>query len=240
MIEIIHRDLKKKRRVKPKPGYVITLSQEPLRYWGSNGLTVPDISYAKFMFKKEKAEVALEALLRRFPNAEIVEVSITTDDEGNDVINGYPHKNTGRRAKIRFLVWDKYGGRCAYCGRFIPRQKFRMDQFYPSRGEDFDNLVPACSACAKLKKGLTPGQFQTTIETECRKVLRRVPEYRIAMMFGLVSEAPRVTFYYAKPEARIQLELSAKRAQQRDEDKDFVYRRGEYKKGSNGQNGQSS
>lgn len=228
MIELTKRQYRSKRRLKPRPGYVISLTKDPVSYWNINSLSTPNIALAKIFYTREKIEAALRCLLRRFPEAEIVEVSVTTDDEGAEIVNGYPHRDVIRTTKLHYNVWDKYGGRCAYCGRFITRSECRIDWFYPGRGEEDDNLMPACKECADKKKGLTPGQFQTLIESQCRGALRKLPEYRTALQFNLVTEFPRITFYYARPEARIQLELSAKRSQEREENKDFVYGRGEY------------
>ena len=218
-----------KRRKRPREGYLIVTSKDPVSYWRINGDPTINIALAKVFFRRDKIEAFLEEVRETYPEAEIQEVSVTTDDEGAEIVNGYPHRDTIRKAKLRYTVWDKYGGRCAYCGRLIPLRSLHIDRFYPARDDEDDNLMPACNECAKLKEGLTPGQFQALIEHECRAALRKSLEYRIALLYGLVTELPRVTFYYSKPEAQRQLELSARRAQEREESKMFGYEKGRYR-----------
>jgi hypothetical protein len=228
MIEL-KKALVSKRRKKPREAYLIVTSKDPVAYWRINGDPTINIALAKVFFRRDKIEAFLEEVRQNYPEAEIQEVSVTTDDEGAEIVNGYPHRDTIRKSKLRYAVWDKYGGRCAYCGRLIPLKSLHIDRFYPARDDEDDNLMPACGECAKLKEGLTPGQFQALIEHECRTALRKNIEYRIALLYGLVAELPRVTFYYAKPEAQIQLELSAERAREREESKMFVYSKAKYK-----------
>ena len=228
MIEL-KKVLVSKRRKKPREAYLIVTSKDPVAYWRINGDPTINIALAKVFFRRDKIEAFLEEVRQNYPEAEIQEVSVTTDDEGAEIVNGYPHRDTIRKSKLRYAVWDKYGGRCAYCGRLIPLKSLHIDRFYPARDDEDDNLMPACRECAKLKEGLTPGQFQALIEHECRTALRKNIEYRIALLYGLVTELPRVTFYYTKPEAQIQLELSAERAREREESKMFVYSKAKYK-----------
>lgn len=228
MIEL-KKALVSKRRKKPREAYLIVTSKDPDTYWRINGTPTINIALAKVFFRRDKIEAFLEEVHQNYPEAEIQEVSVTTDDEGAEIVNGYPHRDTIRKSKLRYTVWDKYGGRCAYCGRLIPLKRLHIDKFYPARDDEDDNLMPACKECAKLKEGLTPGQFQALIEHECRTSLRKNLEYRIALLYGLVTELPRVTFYYTKPEAQVQLALSAKRAQEREESKMFIYSKERYK-----------
>lgn len=228
MIEL-KKALVSKRRKKPREAYLIVTSKDPVAYWRINGDPTINIALAKVFFRRDKIEAFLEEVRQDYPEAEIQEVSVTTDDEGAEIVNGYPHRDTIRKSKLKYTVWDKYGGRCAYCGRLIPLKSVHIDRFYPSRDDADDNLMPACRECAKLKEGLTPGQFQALIEHECRTGLRKSLVYRVALLYGLVAELPRVTFYYAKPEAQVQLALSAERAREREESKMFVYSKGRNK-----------
>ena len=39
----------------------------------------------------------------------------------------------GFSKKTREIVWKKYGGRCAYCGREIAYKDMQVDHFLPLR-----------------------------------------------------------------------------------------------------------
>ena len=55
--------------------------------------------------------------------------------------------------KTRIAVHEKYGGRCAYCGRKIELKDMQVDHFVPQRGwnesgsNELPNLMPACRMC---------------------------------------------------------------------------------------------
>ena len=59
---------------------------------------------------------------------------------------------------VRQSVYEKYGGRCAYCGRKIEYNDLQVDHFVAKRGwnesgsDDFSNLMPACRMCQKNKE----------------------------------------------------------------------------------------
>ncbi|MCA9861131.1 MAG: HNH endonuclease [Thermomicrobiales bacterium] len=90
-------------------------------------------------------------------------VTYTTErEDGEVVVLGYSRirsrapRERGRLSSVRADVWDKTTGHCWHCGRELhPFRDFHIDHLIPfSRGgsDDFDNLVPACSAC-NLSKG---------------------------------------------------------------------------------------
>ena len=202
-----------KKRKEPRPAYAISTS--PQRYWATDSTETDDITKARVFYKKEKIDAILGLMLRRYPQAKVIDVSVSTDHDGGLTINGYPKKPTVKKPRLKQLIWDKYGGRCAYCGALIPIKKTYMDQFYPSRGDSPDNLMPCCHGCYSHKMGKTPGQYQAWIENKCRGALRANPDYRMAITFRMVAEFPRITFYYMTPEGQAQLELSQKRKEAR-------------------------
>ena len=58
----------------------------------------------------------------------------------------------GISKKVRESVYQKYGGRCAYCGRKIDYKNMWVDHFRPVRAlstdnadvDDISNLMPSC------------------------------------------------------------------------------------------------
>ena len=50
-------------------------------------------------------------------------------------------------SRVRQKIWEKYGGKCAYCGEPIPFKGMHVDHLIPlARGgaDSDDNYMPAC------------------------------------------------------------------------------------------------
>ena len=96
--------------------------------------------------------------------------------------------------KTRELVWNKYGHRCAYCGKPLPYEKMQVDHVWPQhlsdrenqhvysyetklterykeinradyKLNDIQNLNPACRQCNFYKGGETLDQFRNKLHT---------------------------------------------------------------------------
>jgi HNH endonuclease len=67
---------------------------------------------------------------------------------------------------IRYQVWEKYSGRCAYCGIEIKLTNFQVDHIEPDHNNnDLSNLNPSCRECNFYKSDLTLEQFRKKILT---------------------------------------------------------------------------
>jgi hypothetical protein len=67
----------------------------------------------------------------------------------------------------RQRIYDKYGGRCAYCGELRHYDKLTLDHIKPeSKGGTWrlGNLNPSCYDCNKAKDSLTIEDFRHLIE----------------------------------------------------------------------------
>ncbi len=105
----------------------------------------------------------------------------------------------------RMMVYQKYDGHCAYCGKKIEYKDMQVDHIesvYTSylRGRRVDNslenLMPACRACNYYKRTSTIEDFRSDIQN-LRKQLERSFDYRMAKRYGLVEEHPEnVKFYF--------------------------------------------
>ncbi|MFA6090028.1 MAG: HNH endonuclease signature motif containing protein [Candidatus Woesearchaeota archaeon] len=59
----------------------------------------------------------------------------------------------------RQKVYEKYSGRCSYCGDPVEFKKMTVDHLYPQLLKDkteididcFENLMPSCKSCNSLK-----------------------------------------------------------------------------------------
>ena len=105
----------------------------------------------------------------------------------------------------RRTVYDKMGGRCAYCGEALAYEDMQVDHVMPLRGFDddsgdaLDNMLPACRSCNHYKRGNTLEGWRKMLEATPATLKRDCYTYRQAVRFGMVTPTPkRVTFYFEK------------------------------------------
>ena len=109
------------------------------------------------------------------------------------------------------IVWKKYGGRCAYCGREIAYKDMQVDHFLPLRAwgiedagtNDISNLMPACRMCNHYKRANTLETFRRYIAEIPRK-LREDYIYKVGVAYGNIveNEKPIVFFFEKEGEAK--------------------------------------
>lgn len=105
----------------------------------------------------------------------------------------------------RQKVYEKYSGRCAYCGKKIEYKEMQVDHLIPLEGytqngtNDFENLMPACRRCNHYKRANTLEGWRKMIETIPQKLERDSYIYRVAMDYRLVEPMPhKIRFYFEK------------------------------------------
>lgn len=121
--------------------------------------------------------------------------------------------------KERQIIFDKFGGRCSYCGvelkkgwqsdHLIPRLNFVS--FVKSQYqipeivkhltefdcEHIDNKMPACASCNNYKSTHTLEAFRREIGLIIGRLNDYQPTYRLVKRFGLLEEKPiEVKFYF--------------------------------------------
>ena len=113
----------------------------------------------------------------------------------------------------RQIVFNKFGGRCAYCGNELPLKGWHCDHIDPiMRGytqeqaerakfkkgsDDIENKYPACRRCNLWKGAFTVERFRQEIREQPVRINRDVAGYRLAKAFGLIGETDmEVTFYF--------------------------------------------
>lgn len=105
-------------------------------------------------------------------------------------------------AKERKEVYQKCGGRCAYCGCEIPFRGFNVEHVKPLAicGSDtIDNMLPACRSCNHYKSTLGLEDFRTYLSGLHNRMLRDNVNYRTLYRYGLISYNPEPTkFYFEK------------------------------------------
>ena len=112
--------------------------------------------------------------------------------------------------KTREAVYQKYGGRCAYCGRPIAYKDMQVDHFRPLRvwneadgaADDASNLMPACRMCNHYKRANSLEVFRRYIAEIPRK-LRSDYIYKIGVAYGNVVENEKpIEFFFETEEAK--------------------------------------
>lgn len=112
----------------------------------------------------------------------------------------------------RRAVYDKYGGRCAYCGHAITFKEMQVDHIYPKsrpRGPEdainrdkMDNLNPSCRMCNYYKRDMTLEEYRAHLGSLLTRVGRSYI-YRMALRYGLVTERQHDgVFYYEEMETK--------------------------------------
>ena len=75
----------------------------------------------------------------------------------------------------RMEVYNKYDGRCAYCGLEISYKQMQVDHKIPLRlggADEMENYMPACRTCNHYKRGNSLEGFRKMVE-EIPKKLKR-------------------------------------------------------------------
>lgn len=108
--------------------------------------------------------------------------------------------------KVRQVVYEKYDGHCAYCGREITYKEMQVDHFRPQRAwnpedsgtDDIDNLMPSCRMCNHYKRAHDLETFRRYIEEIPRK-LRANYIYKIGVAYGnVIEDEKKIEFYFEK------------------------------------------
>lgn len=105
----------------------------------------------------------------------------------------------------RQKIYQKYGGRCAYCGENIAFKAMQVDHFWPQFLSHFqpyldkdreDNLMPSCRKCNNFKGGMRPEDFRSELQKQVER-LRKNAQFDRALRFGQVNitETP-IVFYF--------------------------------------------
>lgn len=120
------------------------------------------------------------------------------------------------------MVYDKYNGHCAYCGKKLNIGEMQVDHAIPLAGvwygkdrkkvadmiEDdsinsIENLMPACRACNYYKGVGDIEQFRSRIKTQLSHSCIDTFQARLAMQFGMIEYHKwDGKFYFEKQETK--------------------------------------
>ena len=114
--------------------------------------------------------------------------------------------------KIRQQVYEKYAGRCAYCGIKLDIKDMQVDHFISKcdfdymgkkdapEQDDISNLMPACRMCNHYKRAHSLKLFRRMIEEIPRKC-RDGYIYKVGVRYGLIEEHEKpIKFFFEQAE----------------------------------------
>ena len=105
------------------------------------------------------------------------------------------------RKKLRELVYQKYDGHCAYCGRKLEMKDMQVDHIisrYKNGTDDLENFNPACRMCNFRKGVYTIEQFRGEIARQAETAMKTFAN-RMSAAYGLINYTPHnVEFYFEK------------------------------------------
>ncbi len=101
----------------------------------------------------------------------------------------------------RQIVFDKFGGRCAYCGQEL-KKGWNIDHVHPTHllsglpDDDIKNLFPSCRRCNICKGGFTLENFRRELQLQVKR-LRKNSQFKRALDYGQIqlTETP-IVFYF--------------------------------------------
>lgn len=123
------------------------------------------------------------------------------------------------KKELRTTIYEKYNGRCAYCGVEISpkemqvdhiiaqynfdhyvRNKWRMPVFLShltvTDVDHIDNLMPACRVCNKWKSAYDLETFRKEIEEQIDRLNKYSANFRLAKKYGLITERPTTIKFF--------------------------------------------
>lgn len=133
---------------------------------------------------------------------------------------------------LRNQVYEKYDGRCAYCGKELsglsamqvdhinPILRGRVDYSVAGKPEEsIDTLNPACARCNRYKSVMSVEQFRHELSQQAIRSRCSSKNFRLAEDFGLIVETgKKVEFYFEKAGPRSPLQRDESRAPGHDDE----------------------
>ncbi len=118
-------------------------------------------------------------------------------------------------AKKRDFIFNKYGGRCAYCGEYILIDKMHIDHIKPLKrgynqiglikinntkgGNDIENLNPSCATCNLSKASFSIEKWRKELQMKTDRLFRDSNNFKLLHKFGLIKITNNpVIFYYER------------------------------------------
>ena len=115
----------------------------------------------------------------------------------------------------RIKVYNKYGGRCSYCGTDIEYKDMQVDHLFPQRlahlytmsvsrkkygciGDNidsFENLMPSCRRCNHYKRAYTLEEFRTLMKSLHKRISSHYIN-KVAIDYNIITLKPFYGKFY--------------------------------------------
>lgn len=119
------------------------------------------------------------------------------------------------KQRLRWDIFKKYNGRCAYCGCEIDFYNFHIDHITPKRrgdsisycekygiekGKDcIDNYNPSCASCNLSKSVFTLEVWRSEIFKKIERLSKYNTSFNLLHRFGVIKIVNKpVVFYFEK------------------------------------------
>jgi len=110
----------------------------------------------------------------------------------------------------RIKVYQKYDGRCSYCGTGIEFNNFQVDHKlarnrfkFPEEADFFENFMPACRPCNIRKNTMSVEKFRQELARDIEQLKRDSPKFRLLLQYGKISISGNdIVFYFEKVQRR--------------------------------------
>lgn len=89
----------------------------------------------------------------------------------------------------RIAVYQKYNGRCAYCGKIMCVREMQVDHIISKRrgGKDeMNNYNPSCKSCNHYKRSCSVDAFRGMLKTLTARLMK-IYIVRVALDYGIIS-----------------------------------------------------
>ncbi len=114
----------------------------------------------------------------------------------------------------RLLIFNKYNGKCAYCGIDLDFNLFHVDHIIPKRrgdtqdylnkyskgiikGKDnLDNLNPSCCSCNSSKSTFTLDQWRNEINLKYNRLIRYDSTFKLLVRFKIIKKNEKEILFY--------------------------------------------
>lgn len=123
--------------------------------------------------------------------------------DSKDILKQYDETKRKKLTKEERLdIYNKYNGRCGYCGEKIDIKDMQVDHIVALRvgGTDtLDNMICSCRSCNHYKSTYTLEIFEKQLKEIPNRLLRDSSIFRIALRFGLIEiKDKEIEFYFKK------------------------------------------
>ena len=99
----------------------------------------------------------------------------------------------------RIEVYEKYGGRCAYCGEHIDYKDMQVDHleaYWKGGADEMENYMPSCRQCNHYKRGNSLEGFRKLIEDIPYKLERDSYIYRVGCKYGNIEPYEKEIIFF--------------------------------------------